>query len=221
MNSHNNMTSDNVHNNIINTDGIDIKDKETIMDSVKYTLVIIFISLLVNVAIRLDTRLLKTYLSEESFTEYAQTVCILITLILFLVLAVKRPDLRQAAVLISGFFSVIMIRELDGVFDAVYHGFWLVPALLVTLLSLLYALKDGGSLVRQMANILRAPSMKILICGLMILMVYSRLFGMGSFWNEVMSAHYVREVKIIAEEGTELLAYCLITFGAFLVRKEI
>lgn len=56
--------------------------------------------------------------------------------------------------------------------------------------------------------------MNLLITGVMLLLVFSRLFGMGSFWHNIMGADYVREVKIIAEEGTELLAYCLIAFAS-------
>ncbi len=56
--------------------------------------------------------------------------------------------------------------------------------------------------------------MNLLVTGVMLLLVFSRLFGMGSFWHNVMGDDYVRAVKNIAEEGTELLAYCLIAFAS-------
>jgi hypothetical protein len=49
---------------------------------------------------------------------------------------------------------------------------------------------------------------------LALLLVYSRLFGMGVLWEQAMGANYVRDVKSIAEESTELMAYAMIWLAA-------
>ncbi|MGO2497499.1 MAG: hypothetical protein ACTH6I_05705 [Vibrio litoralis] len=36
----------------------------------------------------------------------------------------------------------MFIRELDGLFDLVFHGFWIVPALLVAISAIAYASRD-------------------------------------------------------------------------------
>jgi hypothetical protein len=107
-----------------------------------------------------------------------------------------------------------LIRELDFLFDQIKHGFWVYPALFVTLGASLYALRARKHLLTELAEILSAPNMRLLVCSLVILFVFSRLFGMGSFWHAVMQKHYVREVKNTVEEGIELLCYCIISFAA-------
>nr|WP_241902039.1 hypothetical protein [Vibrio lentus] len=122
--------------------------------------------------------------------------------------------MKHAAVLVSAFFAVMFIREMDFWFDKITHGAWFVPAALVAGSAIFYAVKNGKRTIYQLTFILASPHMNLLLTGLMLLLVFSRLFGMGSFWHNVMGDDYVRAVKNIAEEGTELLAYCLIAFAS-------
>ena len=50
--------------------------------------------------------------------------------------------------------------------------------------------------------------------GLVLLLIYSRLFGMTALWHGLLSENYVRVFKNAAEECTELLAYTLIMAAA-------
>ena len=177
-------------------------------------LIFIAISILVNVAIRLDYVFLGNGLSEFSITEMFEQLSLLVSCSVFFLLSKHRPDTKRAATLIASFFLVMFIRELDFLFDMISHGAWVYPALAVTLSALVYAGKQPRSSLNQLAEILRSPHMNVLIIGLMLLLVYSRLFGMGDFWKGVMSEHYVRDVKNIAEEATELLGYLIISFGS-------
>nr|WP_241033722.1 hypothetical protein [Vibrio maerlii] len=177
-------------------------------------LIFIAISILVNAAIRLDYVLLGNNLGEISITETLEQFSLLVSAFAFFLLSKHRSDTKHAATLIASFFLVMFIRELDFLFDMIAHGSWVYPALAITFAALAYAAKDIRGTINQLAEILRSPYMNILIIGLMLLLVYSRLFGMGNFWKGVMSEHYVRDVKNIAEEGTELLAYLIISFGS-------
>lgn len=56
--------------------------------------------------------------------------------------------------------------------------------------------------------------MPMLITAVVLLLVFSRLYGMGSFWHSVMEEHYLREVKNLSEEAIELLCYSLISLSA-------
>ena len=56
---------------------------------------------------------------------------------------------------------------------------------------------------------------------MILLLVFSRLYGMGSFWQHVMGEHSVRDVKNISEEGIELLCYSLIALSAVRTRREL
>lgn len=176
-------------------------------------LVVLAIGIIVNLAIRVDFVLLNGQIGELSATEILQQLLLMVTSISFLYLAREKSEVKHAAILISAFFAVLFIRELDHLFDSIVHGAWVYPAILVAGSAIFYAFKNGKHTIDQLALILASPHMNLLVTGVMLLLVFSRLFGMGSFWQSVMGEHYIRDVKNIAEEGTELLAYCLIAFA--------
>ncbi|OLQ89425.1 hypothetical protein BIY21_15255 [Vibrio ponticus] len=174
---------------------------------------------LVNLALRIDYVVLGNTLGEESVTEFMEQIMLIISASSFYYLAKTKPQLKHAAVLIGSFFLVMLIRENDGFLDHIAHGSWVYPALFVTFSALFYAFKNGKQTLDQMAVILSSNYMNMLILGVVLLLVYSRLFGMGDFWKGVMQEHYIRDVKNIAEEGTELLAYCIIAFSSFKIMR--
>lgn len=214
----------NISNNDEITSKINKNTKTIILDNLKFILGLIFIILLVNGIIRIDAHYITNFSivsGEQTLTEITQLFLVLITIYSFVKLSFEKKELKQASVLIGCFFVVVFIRELDFLFDLVYHGFWVVPALLVTFSALYYTFKDWRKGLNQMADILEIRAMKVVIIGTILLLFYSRLIGMGSLWKDIMAVNYVYRVKIIIEEGTELLCYFLITFGAILVRKEL
>lgn len=54
----------------------------------------------------------------------------------------------------------------------------------------------------------------MLATGLLIVLVFSRLFGMNALWENLMLDGYNRVVKNMAEEGCELLGYSLCTLAS-------
>lgn len=177
-------------------------------------LVVMAIGIIVNLAIRIDFVFLNGSIGETSVTEMLQQLLLLVSSASFAYLAKERSEIRHAAILISAFFAVMFVRELDFWFDQIVHGAWVYPAVAIAGSAIFYACKNGKRTLDQLALILASPHMNLLVTGVMLLLVFSRLFGMGSFWQGVMDEHYIRNVKNIAEEGTELLSYSLITFAA-------
>ncbi|RXJ98878.1 beta-carotene 15,15'-monooxygenase [Arcobacter sp. CECT 8986] len=194
---------------------------DTIVDNLKYLGMVVLILLIVNLALRLDVDYLVTYTSERSFTEATQLICIIFSIFVFAKTTIKRKDLRHGLALITGFFIVILTRELDSTFDMVYHGFWKVPAVTVFLITIFYTFKKFAVGVNEFAIVLKEKAMKMMICSVMLLFVHSRLFGMKVFWKEVLHESYIYQVKVIAEEGTELMAYGLIAYAAYLICKSL
>lgn len=180
----------------------------------------IAICLLVNVVMRVDYVILGNKLGELSITECLEQVMLAISAGSFFYLIKLQPKLKHASLLIACFFSVMLIRENDMLLDYIAHGFWVYPALAVTFGAIGYAIRNGKQSLDQLAVILNSSYMNMLILGIVLLLVYSRLFGMGDFWKGVMAEHYVRDVKNIAEEGTELLAYCIIAFSSIKVVRS-
>ena len=203
------------------TNVITDESKHTIYRACLNALMIVAISIVVNLSIRLDYVVLDSNLGESSITETLQLIMLAIASWSFFSLSKRTPELKHAAVLISGFFAVLMIREMDYWMDMIHHGSWVFPALTITALACAKAYQGGKGTVNEMARILQNPHMKLLIGSVVLLLVFSRLYGMGSFWRHVMDESYIRDVKNISEEGIELLCYSLIALSAFRTRREL
>ncbi|ODS10451.1 hypothetical protein [Vibrio scophthalmi] len=200
---------------------LDKSSSKIILKRFQNALIAVAICLLVNVALRIDYVFLGNTLGEASVTEILELVMLAISSASFFLIAKQRPALKHAAVLIGAFFLVMFIRENDGWLDHISHGSWIYPALLTTIAAIIYAAKNGKQSFTQLAVILNTSSANLLIFGLIMLLVYSRLMGMGDFWKGVMSEHYIRDVKNIVEESTELLAYCIIAYASIKIQRAL
>lgn len=178
----------------------------------------VFLALFTNFVLGLDARLGRIR-SEMSFTENSQLVFILLVIITFVQFWRENPRLKRACALIVGFFCTVFIRECDGFLDMIVHSFWVVPALAVTAIAVVYALREPRRCAFGLLKIFLSPGCFV-VCGVILLFGFSRLFGTAAFWKAVMNDAYLRDVKIIAEEGTELLAYGLILLGSRMTLKE-
>ncbi|CAM3545311.1 hypothetical protein VA7868_03046 [Vibrio aerogenes CECT 7868] len=170
--------------------------------------------LLVNLCLRFDIIYGDHLIGEVSMTECVQQILLGITIVAFYRVKLFRPELRHGAILIAGFFMVLFIRELDFLFDAITHGFWIYPALLVTFAAIVYACSGKKQAWYSLGSICHAPNMRLLVASLMVLLVFSRLMGEASFWKAIMQDGYVRVVKNAIEEGIELLCYAMIAISA-------
>lgn len=203
---------------------VTVSSKATFQRVALNVLVLAALSIFVNLSLRVDFTLLHHGLSESSMTELAQSLMLAVTSLAFFLLAQRNRSIRHASILISGFFAVLFIRESDVWFDLIFHGAWVIPALLVTCSACFYAYRGGSDSIQQLAKILNSRYMPMLITAVVLLLVFSRLYGMGSFWHSVMEEHYLREVKNLSEEAIELLCYSLISLSAvktyFLLTKS-
>ncbi|MBA4500971.1 hypothetical protein [Marinobacterium marinum] len=162
------------------------------------------------ILIDLKIRHITGTLGENSLTEYAQALCLLVTVVLFALRAKQDFHARGFYLLVTGFFLCMLIREHDFLFDAVQHGWWKYPALAVTALALLGARSYPGTVLQAMARFTRAPGYSQLLTGLVVVMVFSRVFGTGALWQELMQEQYDNLYKSVIQEGLELLGYLLI-----------
>ncbi|MGF1878062.1 hypothetical protein L4D77_22480 [Photobacterium frigidiphilum] len=195
--------------------------KIEIFKSIRLIMSIAFISIIDNLTFRIDYIYLHTGLGEISLTESLQLVALIITFINFIIIGKNNQHLKHATFLIAGFFTVLFIRELDFLFDYIVHGFWIYPALFVTIIACLYAYQAKKGIILEMAYLLQKPYMKLVLIGVALLLFFTRLYGMANFWSQVMTEHYLRDVKTISEEGTELLCYSLIALGAVNLKKTL
>ncbi|ARF47937.1 hypothetical protein [Pantoea stewartii] len=174
--------------------------------------VFLFASLFITfmlVPLYMDVVWMDNALHEASFTETTQELLLVSLAGAFYIAARHRPDQCGGLTLIAGFYSCMLIRELDFFFDLVRHGSWVWFALATALASFAVAMRTPRQTLRTLANLLHHNRWPVMATGLMIVLVFSRLFGMNTLWQHLMPDHYNRGVKNMAEEGIELLGYSL------------
>ncbi|WP_128080617.1 hypothetical protein [Salinivibrio socompensis] len=96
--------------------------------------------------------------SESSLIELSQLILLAATVFTFRRVAKLSKPLHHAAGLMSAFFLVLMIRELDATLDIVMHGFWKFPALVVTGLAIWPTLRHWRETMTSLAHAVHARS---------------------------------------------------------------
>ena len=150
---------------------------------------------------------------ENSFVEFGQEFLLLLTTAIFGSMAIKKQS--GGLWLVAGFFGCLFIRELDAYFDEIVHGAWKYFALALVAFVCFKAWKIGiENTIETLANFMKTRSFIFIFIGLLIVLAYSRLFGMGELWHAVMGENFNRTVKNVVEEGSELWGYALVFWGA-------
>lgn len=160
-------------------------------------------------AIYIDVNWMNNAMHETSLTETLQEVMLASIAVMFFWSARHRSIQRGALILIGGFYTCMLIRELDFLFDAMEHGSWVWFALATAAICLALALRSPRGTLDGLVTFVTARSWLMTASGLLIVLVFSRLFGMHQLWQHLMMDGYNRVVKNIAEEGTELLGYSI------------
>jgi len=156
-----------------------------------------------------DVNVLHNGLSEISVTEIVQESVLLTIVVIHLWLARKNAELRQCNILIAGFFMTMLIRELDALFDLISHGSWVWFALTAALVAIISVAPQRANIIGQLTRYTQMNSWTMMMAGLIFVLVFSRLFGMSSLWHHILQGSYLRIVKNMVEEGSELFGYLL------------
>lgn len=158
----------------------------------------------------LDIQWLGNAVGERSLVETTQLVLLAVTATAFVTLARRNRADRRFAVLAAGFFLCMGIRETDAAWDLVADGLWQALVAVVALAAAAYAAADWRAALRSLGRFLGSRAGLLMTLALGILLVYSRLLGMGVIWEGLLDDQYLRVFKNAVEETTELLGYVLI-----------
>jgi len=172
-------------------------------------------------AINIDYFFLENNLSERSLTELFQQLLLLASVAIFTWSAAKIEQSRTLYILIAGFFACMFLRELDYYFDMIVHGFWVYPTVLLASLVITYAVKHSENFINSVRVFSQTNAYFNILVGLVIIMVFSRLFGSGTLWKDVMNDDYHHIYKTIIQEGLELFGYVFVFIGSFHQLREI
>lgn len=150
---------------------------------------------------------------ENSFVEFSQEALLMAMTAIFTMQAIAK---RQGGLwLVAGFFGCLFLRELDAFFDMIVHGAWKYFALVVVVFVFFKAWRLGKeNTIASLAAFMKKRAFIFIFIGLLIVLVYSRLFGMGELWKAIMGDNFNRTVKNIVEEGSELWGYALVFWGS-------
>jgi hypothetical protein len=161
----------------------------------------------------IDVHWMHDAVHESSLTEITQELMLLVIAFLYFYRAMRHSAARPSLMLIGGFFSCMLIREMDFLFDEIKHGCWVWFALAVTGICLTFAIRYPERTLAGLVSFLRHPSWGMMSAGLLTVLVFSRLFGMQDLWRALMPGGYSHTVKNMAEECSELLGYSLCLFA--------
>lgn len=151
---------------------------------------------------------------ENSLTEYFQEGTFFLTVLAYLFCTINFRETASISLLIGGFFLMAFIREFDAVLDAyVYDGAWQTLVLMVILFVGYRTYRSWKSIQGIIPNYMASYPFGLMIGGMLVTFIYSRLFGETIMWKTVMEEHYIRDVKNAVEESVELLGDSIILFA--------
>ncbi|QBG48842.1 hypothetical protein EGM51_16085 [Verrucomicrobia bacterium S94] len=188
------------------------------MKSLILCMVCVLISVLM---IRIDAGMVAetSGFGENSATERMQLVYLFFSAVIFARTAVHVEEWRSLSILMAGGTLVMMIREMDGALDHLYHGAWFPFAVLTGSITLTLAWRWRGQLQRNLEVFLYTPAFGALLAAGLSIFVFSRLFGMKDLWESVFGVEQLatvqRWVKNAVEEGSELFGYTLLFLSAY------
>lgn len=175
-------------------------------------LVYLGLTALIFLVIYVDALTIGTF-GETSLVEICQSVLLAVMSGLLLYGAVTAPHLRTSAILLLGFTFSSLIRENDVWLDLLHPEGWELLAFPVVAAALAYAWYRREVFLEELKVYTESVSFGLLISALSVTYVFSRLFGMGRFWQLVMGDNFDRNIKDMSEECIELLGYGLLLFA--------
>ena len=154
---------------------------------------------------------------EHSYTEWTQEIMLLIASLLYFTLGRYDRTITGFTGMMSGMAIMAFIREFNNYFHTWFKGAWQLFVLIALILTIIYVYRNRDTFIKPFYEYLKLPAFGVTMSGFVSLMVFSRLFGRGRMWRNILEVDDLegpyRWVKNAAEEGTELLGYALIFIG--------
>ena len=156
------------------------------------------------------------FYDEIGPVEILETVFALATALVMLCAGRRDVQRESCSVMVAGFLFCIAVRESDYFLDVLVfrHAWKVLVALILTGLGV-YAVRNFRAVVESVADFMKSPAFGIFMSGLLVLVVFSRLFGYGGFWKELINDGHYRVIKTIVEEGVEQMGYFLLLISSF------
>lgn len=169
---------------------------------------------------------------EDSFIEITQEVLLLICSILLIIFSFKTKEYKIFFLGLAGFLGVHFVREFDFWLNTqLFDKAWQAISLVIVVVVLVMVVKNWKKIILEIAAISKTYGFAFFFSGLIILHVFSRLYGRKLIWIDLLrNTHdqyvieengekivelrdFMRPVKDASEESIELLAYSIMLIG--------
>lgn len=150
--------------------------------------------------------------TEYSFVQLAQSLTLVIGIVAASLL-LYRKVLPQLAFLIVVLLTCALVREADSFLDKVADGLWQVMVFMILVGAASHIASKRKALNVQIAWLGGHFSLGLMLAGFVIVTGFSRFFGQGALWQQIIGESYDKSVKYFAEESAELLGYVILMIG--------
>lgn len=147
---------------------------------------------------------------ENSITEILQEVFLLFGALICFFAAYKKQFLRPFLISTGVFLLICFFREFNNFFNNnLFRSSWQIPVYATLIPYFIYAVKHFKKIIANLAIVAETYGFGLFISGLVIVFVFSRLYGLHGIWQDLLGDNYIRDIKNISEEGIELLGYTI------------
>lgn len=189
-------------------------DRSVISATLVEGMVLLLGAALVPVVVFSDRHIFMNGLSEHSRTEILQAVLTALAASIYWLRSIHLPLYRSFLQALAGFFTIVLVREMDFYLDYVYHGFWSLLASLVLLMVLALCWRSRGTFRTGLTHYLAHHAHVYVMTGVVMVILFSRVFGSSDFLSAIMEEQYSPAFKTSMQEGLELFGYFLIALGS-------
>ena len=156
----------------------------------------------------------STNFGEASLTEYAQEFLLLLIIAISVYSILKYRLYRTIHLSLAAVAAVSLIREFNNfAYTYLFPYAWQVGVLLVLIPFLIFLYQNFRQAKQEFISVNNSYAFAILLMGLLVLHVFSRLYGLHLIWENLMGEQFLYAVVRASEESIELLGYSIFFIG--------
>lgn len=148
---------------------------------------------------------------ELSLTEILQEIILFTCTGIFI--SIARKQKKQGLWLVAGFLCCMFIRELDILFDMIFHGAWKYLAVPCAVFFIFLAFRKGLTpVIDDLEHFMKKKNYPFLFMALILILIVSRILGSLSLVKLIVlyndNLQYM--IKNFMEESSELIGYFIL-----------
>lgn len=156
-----------------------------------------------------------SYYAEWSPVEWVQLGLLVMATVMMCWAGTVDPVKRPVAVLLALALLAVVLRELHspGHMGPLRY-LWKLGAPVLMVAMGVYAHRRREDLRASLRDLVALPTLPMVITGAMIVVIFSQVMGRTDHWMALLGDDYIRTMRNVAEEGSEVLGYLVVMVGA-------